>query len=92
MAFPKSEEAVIRESVSFFELPAGEKSKIHLKLSACNRGYEPLRAQSLDANALPDLKEGFYIGRHSRQMIPWWYGKFGHGPNQWPDPLPNFNK
>ena len=86
-------EAVIRESVSFFELPAGEKSKIHLKLSACNRGYEPLQAQSLDANAPPDLKEGFYIGRHRMADDPMVVaGKFGHGPNQWPDTLPNFQQ
>ena len=86
-------DAVFRESVSFFELPAGEKNKINLAHSACNRGYEPLQAQSLDADAPPDLKEGFYSGRHSAADDPRvMAGKFGHGPNQWPDMLPHFQQ
>ncbi|KAK8046534.1 2og-Fe oxygenase family protein [Apiospora saccharicola] len=48
---------------AFFALPREEKTKlIHPTLT--NRGYEMIGSQVLQADALPDLKEGFCIGQH----------------------------
>ena len=46
----------------FFDLPAEEKIRVHIKNSSCTRGYEPIAVQTLDEGSPPDLKEGFLIG------------------------------
>jgi isopenicillin N synthase-like dioxygenase len=84
-------QSVFHQSEAFFALPEAEKNAIALSQSLCNRGYEPLRAQTLEIGQPPDLKEGFYSGREipasdARVLA----GKFNHGPNQWPATLPGF--
>lgn len=82
---------VFAESAAFFDLPEESKLAVDMKLSTCNRGYEPMRAQTLEAGAPPDLKESFYIGRHLEPDHPDVVaGKFNLGPNQWPAGLPEF--
>ena len=46
----------------FFELPAEVKQRYAVGTLPGHRGWEPIGAQVLDAEALPDLKESFYTG------------------------------
>ena len=84
-------EAMRAEAEAFFALPIDDKLAVSKDRSRCNRGYEPLAAQTLEAGAPPDQKEGYYIGVEVAEDDPRVLaGKFNHGPNQWPAPLPGF--
>ena len=83
--------SVLKNTQEFFSLPRKEKEKINLTKSRCNRGYEPLKGQTLEPGQPPDLKEGFYIGQEiSENDERVRSGKFNHGPNQWPSSMPSF--
>ena len=83
---------VFSESEKFFALPQDQKLALDKANSKANRGYEPLKGQTLEAGAPPDLKEGFYIGpEHAADDPRVLAGKFNHGPNQWPAALPGFH-
>lgn len=76
---------VFAAAKAFFEQPLATKKQVDKALSPANRGYEPLRGQTLEADAPPDLKEGYYIGRDLPDDHPAVRaGKFNHGANQWP--------
>jgi isopenicillin N synthase-like dioxygenase len=82
---------LFRQSQLFFALPAEEKLRLNIDKSFCRHGYEPLRAQTLEPKAPPDLKEGFLAGLdlppdHAAVRID----PINQGPNQWPDGLPDF--
>ncbi|MBT9384957.1 isopenicillin N synthase family oxygenase [Pseudooceanicola sp. CBS1P-1] len=84
-------EAVLDETRALFDQPEAAKDALSKALSPCNRGYETLGGQTLQPGALPDRKEGYYIGeelgpRDPRVAEGW----FNHGPNQWPADLPGF--
>jgi len=76
---------VFRESRALFDLPEADKEAVHKSRSRANRGYEPLRGQTLEPGSPPDLKEGFYIGEELGESAPPVKdGRFNQGPNQWP--------
>lgn len=76
---------VFAEAAGFFALPLEEKLAVDKAQSRCNRGYERMMGQTLEAGAPPDLKEGFYAGpEHAPDDPRVLAGKFNHGPNQWP--------
>lgn len=84
-------DAAQAQARQFFDLPAAEKAKVAKSRSTCNRGWEPLKSQSLDLDAPPDLKENFYLGLDLPPEHPMVAaGRFNYGPNQWPENLPGF--
>lgn len=56
------QDGVLRAAKRFFDLPLAEKQALRHPLIK-NRGYEVIGSQTLQENTLPDLKEGFYIGK-----------------------------
>jgi isopenicillin N synthase-like dioxygenase len=84
--------AMFEEALSLFDLPLDQKRAMDKSLSPANRGYEPVRGQTLEAGGRPDLKEGFYLGPDLPADDPRVLaGRFNHGANVWP-PLPRFRK
>ena len=82
---------VVQQSREFFGLPMEEKLALSMTQSACRHGYEPLKAQTLEAGAPPDLKEGFLAGEDLAADHPAVRNDPANiGPNQWPPHLPEF--
>ncbi|KAI5241787.1 hypothetical protein E4T42_07924 [Aureobasidium subglaciale] len=73
---------------TFFAMPMEDKMEVSMAKSVgmSNRGYEVLQGQALQPDALPDLKEGYFIGAEVAAGDPR-AGKFLHGPNMWPSTL-----
>ena len=86
---PNLQDQLFKNAQQLFDLPIEEKLKVDKSLSPANRGYEPLKNQTLEAGAPPDLKEGFYIGIEHANNHPLVQTKrFNYGSNQWPTALP----
>lgn len=86
-------DAAMEQTRALFDLPDAAKQAVDKALSPCNRGYEALGGQTLQPGALPDRKEGYYIGEELGPLDPRvQQGKFNHGPNQWPAGLPGFRR
>jgi len=82
---------VFEESQALFSLPDADKEAINKSFSTANRGYEPLKGQTLEPGSPPDLKEGFYIGEELDNSDPRVKaGRFNMGANQWPRTLADF--
>ena len=83
--------AVSEQMRAFFALPLEQRMAVSLAHSTCNRGYEAMQTQRLEAGTPPDLKEGFYIGNELAPDHPnVLAGYFNQGPNLWPAALPEF--
>ncbi|THX95956.1 hypothetical protein D6D03_08974 [Aureobasidium pullulans] len=70
---------------TFFDMPMEDKMAVSMakSMGMSNRGYEVLRGQTLQPDALPDLKEiGAEVAAEDSRA-----GKFLHGPNMWPSSL-----
>ncbi len=77
---------VLEEARDFFALAEAQKLAVDLRANRFNRGYEPLRAQTLEAGMPPDVKEGFYMGQDLALDDPRVVARrFNHGPNFWPE-------
>jgi isopenicillin N synthase-like dioxygenase len=75
-------EAVIAAARRFFALPTEAKEAVGLQTGGrAWRGWFPLGDEL--TSGVPDLKEGFYVGRE-RPPDP----RPLHGPNRWPDAVP----
>jgi isopenicillin N synthase-like dioxygenase len=82
---------VFQQSREFFALPTEQKLAVSMTQSACRHGYEPLKAQTLEAGAPPDLKEAFAVGDDLAADHPAARtDPANNGPNQWPPQLPEF--
>ncbi|MDN4591679.1 isopenicillin N synthase family oxygenase [Xenophilus aerolatus] len=71
------------------DLPVATREALDMRRSPTMRGFENLGAQTLDADARPDLKESFYCGMAWPDDHPYvlaGYQTYGH--NQWPAELP----
>ena len=82
---PKSlQNSVFQAAAKFFALPLDTK----VALSAKNpgyRGYDIMASQSYEADVLPDLKEGFFMGHDLSPDHPHVQAKrYFAGPNAWP--------
>jgi isopenicillin N synthase-like dioxygenase len=84
-------DSVFAETKAFFDCPAAVKSAVDKSLSFCQRGFEPMRSQTLEAGTPADLKESFYIGPElsldDNRVVS---RRFNHGPNLWPAGMPGF--
>jgi isopenicillin N synthase-like dioxygenase len=84
---------VFGQSHAFFALPMEQKLAVAMAQSSCRHGYEPLKAQTLEPGAPPDLKEGFLAGEDLAADHPAVVNDPNNvGPNQWPEQLPAFKQ
>lgn len=84
-------EQVLAEAKAFFDRPMDEKLRIKAADLRCLHGYEPLRAQTLEPDSPPDLKEGFLMGHDLPLEHPMVVrDPANYGPNQWPAGVPDF--
>lgn len=88
---PELIERVFKASRAFFDQDMEAKMAVDRHKVGTNRGYEPLRAQTLEPGTPPDLKESFMIGEDMAANDPRiLQGRFNMGPNQWPSHPPEF--
>ncbi len=82
---------VFHQSHEFFALPMEQKLALTMAQSRCRHGYKPLKTQTLEPGAPPDLKEGFLAGEDFAADHPVVRNDPANiGPNQWPPQLPQF--
>lgn len=71
-------------------VPDSSKQALSVLNSADMRGYETTGAQTLDANAHPDVKESFQCGMEYPAEHPYALARYhGYGPSQWPAEVPH---
>jgi len=84
-------DAAMAQTRRFFALPLDRKLEIHIDKSRAHRGYFPLFEENTDPGEHADFKEGFDLARDLPPGHPdVTADKPLHGPNLWPDDLPDF--
>jgi len=84
-------EQVFAQAKALFDRPMEDKLGIRAANMKCLHGYEPLRAQTLEPGAPPDVKEGYLMGLDLPLDHPVVRrDPSNYGPNQWPVGLPVF--
>jgi isopenicillin N synthase-like dioxygenase len=79
-------ERVFEQSAAFFAQADSEKKKLLYSSDTGNRGYVPMKGESLDPTRPADLKEAFNIGLDLPADHPEILGKVRfRAPNLWPD-------
>lgn len=77
----------------FFATPFEEKMRIHIRQSNNHRGYGPLLEENTDPTAKGDLHEAFDLSldipADDAEVLA---GHTLHGPNVWPESVPNFRE
>ena len=83
---PKSlQKSVFQAAAKFFALPLDTKVAMNAKKNPGYRGYDIMASQSYEADVLPDLKEGFFMGHDLSPDHPHVQAKrYFAGPNAWP--------
>lgn len=83
---PKSlQTSVFQAAAKFFALPLDTKVAMNAKKNPGYRGYDIMASQSYEADVLPDLKEGFFMGHDLHPDHPHVQAKrYFAGPNAWP--------
>jgi len=76
---------------AFFDLPFDVKNEIHISKSIYHRGYVPSREENALGSELKDIKEVFDMALELPMDDPDVIAKkFFHGPNAFPESLPEF--
>lgn len=79
-------EDVFSVAAKFFESPEADKRKALYSADSGNRGYIPMKGESLDPSRAPDLKEAFNIGLDLTPDDPEIVGKaMFRALNLWPE-------
>ncbi|KAI2468186.1 Clavaminate synthase-like protein [Annulohypoxylon bovei var. microspora] len=82
-------DGIFKAAETFFKLPLEEKKKMRVPV-LMNRGYELIGSQALQADTMPDLKEGFFIGQDIPADDPRSKAHpFLIGPNIFPPSIPD---
>ncbi|WP_395773386.1 isopenicillin N synthase family dioxygenase [Agrobacterium pusense] len=84
-------DAAFAQTQALFALSNEQKDALETANPRCKRGYERLGGQTLEAGAMPDRKEGYYIGVELPENDPRVVqGRFNRGPNVWPFDIAGF--
>jgi isopenicillin N synthase-like dioxygenase len=79
------------QAIAFFNLPEHEKLRIHISKSPYHRGYVPSGEEKALTGTLMDIKEvwdmALELGLDDPDVVA---GKPFHGPNVWPESMPEF--
>jgi isopenicillin N synthase-like dioxygenase len=79
------QQSVFDAAAKFFKLPRDVKTKLDARSNLGFRGYDVMGTQLYEDDVLPDLKEGFFLGKDISPDDPRAKARrFFMGPNVWP--------
>lgn len=81
-------QSIMQQTKAAFDLDDDTKLKYNKANNTWNRGFEAMGTQILEEGTLPEVKEGFYIGRDLAEDHPAFVARrFNCGPNYYPPAL-----